>query len=55
MCYGKPDKILAYVLQADPPAQHELGHTAMDDFATSAPTQDASSATSVPKPTRGRS
>lgn len=32
MCYGKPDEILAKVLQANPLAPNAHGHTAMDDF-----------------------
>ncbi|TCK32780.1 hypothetical protein B0G84_8662 [Paraburkholderia sp. BL8N3] len=32
MCYGKPDEILALVLQAHPPTPNGHGHTAIGDF-----------------------
>ena len=32
MCYGKPDEILADILQARPLVPDERGHTSLDDF-----------------------
>jgi hypothetical protein len=32
MCYGKPEELLAKLLEARPLTPNDLGHTAQDDF-----------------------
>jgi hypothetical protein len=32
MCYGKPDEILAKILEAQPLQPNECGHKPLDDF-----------------------
>ena len=32
MCYGKPDELLAKILEAQPLQPNEHGHTPLDDF-----------------------